>query len=47
MNNHKITDRVFVIIKSVCENIDINFNDCFKGNCCKQYYYQYIGWLDD
>lgn len=47
MNNHKITDRVFVIIRSVCENIDINFNDCFEGNCCKQYYYQYIGWLDD
>ena len=47
LNNSNIFDRVFVIIRCICENNNIKFNECFKENNYTKYYNQYIEWLDD
>ena len=47
LNNSNIIDRVFVIIRCICENNNYQFNDCFNGNLYKKYYNQYVEWLDD
>ena len=42
-----ITDKIFVIIRCLCENKKIEFKDCFRGNKYKLYYEMYKKWLDD
>ena len=46
-NYNNITDKIFVIIRCLCENKKIEFKDCFRGNKYKLYYEMYKKWLDD
>ena len=46
-NYNNITDKIFVIIRCLCENNKIEFKDCFRGNKYKKYYEMYKKWLDD
>jgi len=42
-----ITDKIFIIIRNICDNNKIEFKDCFKGNNYKKYYEMYQKWLDE
>jgi len=46
-NYNNITDKIFVLIRCLCENKKIEFKDCFRGNKYKKYYEMYKKWLDD
>ena len=46
INNIYIMDRVFVIIRCICQETDFSFYDCVNGNCIKKYYNCYNDWLD-
>ena len=46
INNIYIMDRVFVIIRCICQETDFSFYDCVNGNCIKKYYNWYNDWLD-
>ena len=46
LNNFNIIDRVFVIIRCICQETEYSFYDCLKGNYIKKYYNWYNDWLD-
>ena len=46
LNNFNIIDRVFVIIRCICQETEYSFYDCIKGNFIKKYYNWYNDWLD-